>query len=128
MANILQGTDVPMGTIKVKDDSGNFIPLASMNDYNIYVYSIKNGIKTNIVTFKKTPVGTDKPIIIVDSETQGFIVDRTITKNIPPGDLYVESVIKMTATSDYVSSLRKSGVDGLLLCTIVQSSQPNSMA
>ncbi len=128
MANILQGTDVPMATIKIKDDAGSFIPLASMDDYNIYVYSLKNGVKTNVVTFKKTPVGTDKAIIVVDSETQGFIVDRTVTKITPPGDLYVESVIKMTATSDYVSSLRKSGVDGLLLCTIVQSSQPNAMS
>lgn len=124
---ILQGTDVPMGTIKVKDDNGVVIPLASLNDYNVYVYYIKNDIKTNLFTFKKNPVGNDKPIVVVDSETQGFIVDRTMTLKCPPGDLYIESVIKLTATGDYISSLKKTGVDGLILCTIIQSANGNAM-
>src|ERR1035437_11088874 len=121
------GTDVPMATVQIKDDQGNLISLSNMNDFNIYVYSILNGIKTLRFTFKKNPLGTDKPIITVDAYTQGFIVDRTMTLNCPVGDYYFESVVKLTANGNYISSLNKTGIDGLPLCSIVQGANPNSM-
>jgi len=127
MSNILIGSDIPMATIKVKDDNGIIVPISSMNDYNIYVYQLVNGVKHNLFTFKKTPGTNDNPIVIVDSETQGFIVDRTMTLKCKPGDLYIESVVKLTATSDYISSLIKTGMDGIKLCTLIQSANPSAM-
>jgi hypothetical protein len=127
MANILQGVDSPLNTIQFRDNIGASMSIASLYDYNVYVYYVKNGIKTNVATFKKTPVGNDKSIIVVDTYTIGFIVDRLATKLCPVGDIFAECVIKMSASSDYISSLDKKGQDGFLIGTIVQSANPNGM-
>jgi hypothetical protein len=130
MANIIKGTDVPLSTIIIYQDVADpttTVSLASMNDYQIYVYSITNGVKKNYATFKKTPVGLDKPIIIVTPYTQGFIVDRQITNKVPDNTiLYVEAVYEIPGAG-YISSTQKIGNDGFQLATIVPSANPLAM-
>lgn len=121
MADILQGTDSVLYTIQLKDINGASMSISSLNDYNVYIYYTKNGIKTNACTFKKTPVGNDKSIILVNTYTIGFIIPRSVTKILPIVDLYAECVIKVSDSSDYESSLNKKGVDGYLLGSVVMS-------
>jgi len=121
---VLQGTDVSMRTFQIKDDAGVNIAIADINDYNIYVYTVSNGVKTHLFNFKKTPVGDDNEIVVVDTNTIGFIVNRNLTKTLEPCRLYAEIEVQLTASSDYISSLINSGKDSFIICDIVQSSNP----
>lgn len=125
--NVLQGTDSPMGTMQFFDISGNIILISDLIDYNVYIYTILNNIKTNHFVFKKNPVGIDGSIIIVDPNTIGWIVDRNMTKKIFPGIIYVEIDVKLTASGDYISSSQKVGMDGYPLANIIQGAAPNIM-
>ena len=122
--NILKGTDVTMRTFNVKDSAGTTIDIADINDYNIYVYQLANNVKTHLFTFRKTPVGTDKQIEVVDTTTIGFVVDRTQTVECNTGKLYAEIEVQLTATSEYISSLQNSAGDGYVICNIVESANP----
>ncbi len=125
---IMQGNDVPMRTFKIKDSNGSLINIDDINDYQIFIYSVANSKKTNLFTFKKTP-DTDKgekAIAVVDTTTIGFVIDRTQTKN-KTGVLYAELKIRMTATSDYISSLQNSGADGYEVAELVEGAAPNSL-
>lgn len=125
---VLQGTDVTMRTFKIKDSGGVVIPLSAINDYHIYVYTLENNQKTNVLTFKKTPTeSTDKQIVALDTETIGFIVPRSYTKIAPEGLLYAEIEVQITADSNYESSLKNSGGDGYVVCEIIQSSNPTEL-
>lgn len=128
LERVLQGTDVTRRDFTIKDSTGVTVNIADINDYHIYVYSLTNGLKKNLLTFKKTPVAsTDKQIIVVNTTTIGFIVDRNYTKTAKPGKLYAEIEIQMTATSDYVSSLQNSGADAYEICEIIQSANPTEL-
>lgn len=117
--NILQGTDCTMATFQIKV-SGVAIAISTINDYRISVYKKVNNTKTNLFTYQKTPVGTDKPIILVDSTTIGFVVDRVQTVSLL-GKIYAELEVQLTADSAYISSFKNSGNDGYEIANIVQS-------
>lgn len=121
---VLQGTDVLMRTFQVKDSAGVNIAIADIEDYNIYVYSLSNGVKTHHFNFKKTPVGDDNSIVVVDSNTIGFIVNRNLTKTLEPCRLYAEIEVKLDASASYVSSFMNVGNDAYIVCDIVESSNP----
>lgn len=126
--NILQGTDVTMRTFTIKDSGGTIIPIANILDYHIYVYSLANGLKTNKITYKKTPVAaTDKQIVVVDTNTIGFVVDRNYTKTAKPGLLYAEIEVQLTTSSSYVSSKMNTGADAYVVCNIIQSANPSEL-
>lgn len=124
---ILRGTDVTMRTFQVKDSAGTLINIADILDYNIYVYSIEDNEKVHQLTFRKTPVGDDKSIVIVDTTTIGFIVDRNYTKTAPLGNLYAEIEVQLTASSNYVSSKQNTGNDDYVVCEIIESSNPEAL-
>lgn len=124
---ILKGTDVTMRTFQVKDSSGTLIPIADILDYNIYVYAIEDEGKVHQLTFRKTPVGDDKSIIVVDANTIGFVVDREYTANAPIGYLYAEIEVQITATSSYISSKQNVGNDEYIICEIIESSNPKAL-
>lgn len=124
---VLQGTDVSMRTFQIKDDAGVNIAIADINDYNIYVYTLDNGVKTHLFNFKKTPIGDDNDIVVVDANTIGFIVNRDLTKGLEPCRLYAEIEVQLTASSDYISSLINSGKDSFVVCDIIQSSNPKAL-
>ena len=121
---VLQGTDVTMRTFQVKDSAGVNIPIADIDDYNIYVYSLANGVKTHLFNFKKTPIGDDNSIVVVDVNTIGFIVNRNLTKTLEPCRLYAEIEVRIDATADYISSLMNIGNDSYIVCDIIESSNP----
>jgi hypothetical protein len=125
--NILQGTDCTMRTFNINDSAGTAVLIADILDYHIYVYSLANGVKTNQLTFKKTPVGDDKSVVVVDTTTIGFIVDRTYTKTAPVGYLYAEIEVQMTASASYVSSKQNSANDSYIVCNIVESANPSAL-
>jgi hypothetical protein len=122
--NILKGTDVTIRTFEVKDSAGANILIANLEDYNIYVYQLNNNVKTHLFTFRKTPVGDDKQIVVVDTETIGFVVDRTQTVLCDTGRLYAEIEVQLTANSNYISSLQNVGNDAYVVCNIVESANP----
>lgn len=121
---VLQGTDVTMRTFEIKDNAGANIPIADLDDYNIYVYSLTNGVKTHLFNFKKTPVGDDNSIVVVDTNTIGFIVNRNLTKTLEPCRLYAEIEVRIDAAADYISSLMNVGNDSYIVCDIIESSNP----
>lgn len=122
--NILKGTDVTMRTFQIKDSNGDLIDIADLNDYNIYVYQVANNVKNHLFTFRKTPVGTDKEIIVVDTTTIGFVVDRTQTVECEKGKLYAEIEVQITADSSYISSLQNNANDEYVICNIKESANP----
>lgn len=120
---VMQGNDVAMRTFNIQDSNGSNILIANINDYNIYVYSLDNGEKKNKLIFRKTPGTGEKQIIVVDTTTIGFVVDRNYTKTAKPGKLYAEIEVQISAGSAYISSLQNSGYDGYAICEIVQSAR-----
>lgn len=124
---VLQGTDVTMRTFQVNDSAGSPVLIADLLNYHIYVYSLSNGVKTNQLTFKKTPIGDDKSIVVVDTTTIGFIVDRSYTKTAEIGYLYAEIEVQLTASSNYISSKINSGNDAYIVCNIVESANPSAL-
>lgn len=124
---VLQGTDVTMRTFNINDSAGVAILIADLNDYNIYVYSLSDNKKVNQLVFRKTPVGDDKSIVVVDTTTIGFIVDREYTATAPVGKLYAEIEVQIDASASYISSLQSVGNDSYVICEIIESANPKAL-
>lgn len=127
---ILEGTDVPQRNFKFIV-GGVALPLASLFDYGVNIYSFENQTKHILFKFRKTPDVPNKlyPVIPAATDTGGFIVDRDMTKSLKVSYqglvLYAELFYKVTASSDYKSSYRVGAQGGYEVAKIITSSTPN---
>lgn len=126
---VIQGTDF-LSTIVLNDDLNNPYPLATFSDFQAYIYTKDTSTppkKTNVFTYRKTLIGNDYPIQIIDTFTQGILLSRDQTLLVKPGTvLYIESVILLPGATFYENSLQKIGND-VCLCEIVASPNPKSL-
>jgi hypothetical protein len=125
---VIQGTDF-LQTIKIVDDSGNFIPLGTMSDYQAYIYNISTSGQVQLkYTYKMTPTpgSNDYQIAAVDTLTQGILLNRTQTAIMQPGIYYLESKYSLPSANFYISSLQVTG-NHTQLCEIIPSANSKSL-
>lgn len=123
---VIQGEDFTI-PIKYIDDNGNFVALSTMTNYQAYIfYKDSKDNKRNLYTYKKTPVGNDSPIMIIDVNTMGIILSREQSLLAPLGELYLNVSIMLPSTSDYINSVEKKSAQRSI-CEIVTSPNGKSM-
>lgn len=123
---VIQGDDFS-STIKYNDDSGNPVALGTMSDYQAYIYYYdKFNNKKNLYTYKKTPVGNDSPIGVLDAYTQLVVLTREQSLDAPIGQLYLASSILLPASSNYINSLEKQSNERCI-CEVVTSPNPKAL-
>ena len=125
--NIIQNTDLQID-FTLTDDVGTPYVIADLNAYEVYLYNIKANVKKLVYTYKNTNAGISG-ITVVDSPNGiiEIILNREVTNQLPDGDIYAEVKIRLTANSEYVSSFKNLGVNGIKIGTIDSSVNQKSL-
>lgn len=120
---IVQGNDIKI-RLTLSDGIIPYI-INDLNSYAIYLYVLNGKEKTLIATYENGNVGK-YGIIVYDSGTGkiDIIIHRQDTKNVE-GKLYAEVKIRVTATSDFVSSIQNLGETGIEIGDVVKSTNIN---
>lgn len=122
--NIVQNSDITV-RLTITDGTTAYV-INDLDSYQVYLYTLNGTNKTLIATYDNTNAG--KYGITVNDSTTGkidIVIHRQDTKNAQIGKLYAEVRIRLTATSDFVSSLQNLGETGIEVGTIVKSAAPN---
>jgi fibrillarin-like rRNA methylase len=116
--NVIQGTDFPM-ILELLTDANTPLKPSDLFDYNIIIYTNISDLKEAKVIFKKADI-----TVIDDALGEvGIILSRTYTSTAKPVKHYLEFKYKTTASSEYLSALRASGVTDKEICTIIPSAK-----
>jgi predicted component of type VI protein secretion system len=121
--NIVQNSDI---TVRLTiTDGTNPYAISSLDDYEIYLYTLSGKDKVLVANYKKSNAGK-YGITVYDPITGkvDIVIHRQDTKDIE-GKLYAEVRIRLTATSDYVSSVQNLGQTGIEVTTVLKSAAPN---
>lgn len=110
-------------------DGTNAYNISALNDYEVYIYTLTAlKEKTLIATYKKSNAG--KYGITVDDAPNGKIivtVHRQDTINAAPGKLYAEIRLRLTATSEFVSSVQNVGATGIEVTTLDKTANTKNL-
>jgi hypothetical protein len=124
--NIVQNSDI---TVRLTlTDGTNAYAISALNDYEVYTYVLSGKEKTLIATYKKSNAGKYGISVYDDAAGQiDIVLHRQDTKNAPSGKMYAEVRIRITATSDFVSSVQNLGATGVELGDIQTTANKNSL-
>lgn len=109
-------------------DGINPYTISALNALEVYVYVIDGANKKLVSTHKLNAGGLYN--IAIDDDPSGkvtFVIQRQDTVEIKIGKLYAEVRLRLSASSEYISSVRNIGSTGIYITTIDQTANPNSL-
>ena len=110
-------------------DGTNPYTITALSDYELYVYYYLAGIKKLVSTYKKGNTGVYGITVFDDVNGKvDFIVNRQQTRKLPDGTkLYLETRVRITGGSEFISSLQNLGANEVLITTLSSSANPDSL-
>ena len=109
-------------------DGTNAYTISALSDYEVYLYSLLGKDKTLLGTYKKSNTGVYGIDVYDDAAGQiDIVVNREMTRNAPTGKLYAEVRIRISAGSEFISSLQNLGSTGVEIDTILASANTKSL-
>jgi hypothetical protein len=112
----------------LSDETGAAVPASSLYDYHVYIYRLCDGQKILVAVYKKNNIGLYS--IKVDSSVANkisVIINRDITKNIDPKDLFAQVDVQVTQTADFINNVANLSVTDLSLFKLRQSANKNGL-
>lgn len=127
MEQRLQGTDITV-KLTLTDSTGTAVDPTTLDGYLIEIYT-NDQKKNSLLTFAKTPATGQEPIEVVDAPggIVQIVIPRAWTNDARTGIIYAEMKVKSTATSQYQSSKAVSGKGNIVICELINSSNPDAI-
>lgn len=108
--------------------NGVALPINSINDYHVYIYSLSGNDKILLAVYKKNNTGQFAiGIDVTLSNAITIVVSRELTRGLVTGSIYAEVMVRLTATSDFVNSVMNNGTTGIVIDKVEVSANPNGM-
>lgn len=124
---MVQNNDIQV-RITIKDEAGVAYNISALNACEVYAYRLSGNEKVLIATYKISNTGLyDITVIDAANGIIEIILNREKTRTIPDGKVYLETRIRITATSAFISSLQNLGATGIEIDTNATSANPNSL-
>lgn len=124
---MVQNNDIQV-RITIKDEAGVAYNITALNACEVYAYYLDGIDKKLFATYKISNTGLYH-ITVIDA-TNGIIeiiLNREKTRLLTTGKIYLETRIRITATSAFISSLQNLGTTGVEIDTNETSANPNSL-
>lgn len=110
-------------------DGTNPYVISALNNYELYVYSVSGNNKKLLASYKKSNTGIYSILVFNDALGKiDIVINRQLTRYLPNGtSLYLESRVRVTAGSEFISSIQNIGSNGILITTLNSSANPDSL-
>lgn len=124
---MVQNNDIQL-RVTIKDEDGVAFTISALNALEFYVYRLENNKKILIATYKKSNTGIYGITTITDaSGIVEIVINREKTRDIPNQKLYLETRIRLTASSAFINSLQNLGVNETEIDLNKTSANPDSL-
>lgn len=124
---MIQNNDIQV-RITLTDDIAVPFVISALNALEFYAYRMDGVKKIEIATYKKSNTGIYGITTVDDANgIVDIVLNREKTRELPTGQVYLETRIQLTATSEFISSLQNLGANGTAVDINNTSANPNSL-
>lgn len=124
---MVQNNDIQV-RLTIKDEDGVAFNISALNAYEVYAYYLEGNVKKLFATYKNSNTGLyDITVIDAANGIIEIILNREKTRTLTTGKIYLETRIRIAATSAFISSLQNLGATGIEIDTNVTSANPDSL-
>lgn len=124
---MIQNNDIQV-RITLTDDIAVPFVISALNALEFYAYRMDGVKKIEIATYKKSNTGIYGITTVDDANgIVDIVLNREKTRELPMGQVYLETRIQLTATSEFISSLQNLGANGTAVDINNTSANPNSL-
>jgi hypothetical protein len=126
---MIQNDDIKV-RVTISDSAGVPLTISALNAVEIYLYTINQntGAKEIKATYRNT--GTGLYEITTFDDANGiveFVINRQLTRTLPDGKLYLETKVRLSAGSEFISSVQNIGAKGVEIDTIEMTANKNTL-
>lgn len=124
---MVQNNDIQV-RLTIKDEDGVAFNISALNAYEVYAYYLEGNVKKLFATYKNSNTGLyDITVIDAANGIIEIILNREKTRTLTTGKIYLETRIRITASSAFISSLQNLGATGIEIDINETSANPNSL-
>lgn len=124
---MIQNNDIQV-RLTIKDEDGVAFNISALNAYEVYAYYLEGNVKKLFATYKNSNTGLyDITVIDAANGIIEIILNREKTRTLTTGKIYLETRIRITASSAFISSLQNLGATGIEVDINETSANPNSL-
>lgn len=115
---MIQNDDIKV-RVTVKDSAGSPLTISALNALEIYLYVLSNGLKELKATYAKGNTGLYAITTFDDANgIVDIVINRQLTRTLPDGKLFLETKVRLSAGSEFISSLQNVGSIGVEIDTV----------
>lgn len=124
---MIQNDDI-QARITITDSAGTPLTISALNALEVYLYELVKGLKVLKATYVLGNAGLygietyDDANGIVD-----IFINRQLTRTLSTGKLYLETKVRLTASSSFISSVQNIGSTGVEIDTVEMTANNNTL-